>query len=842
MKKFENIVLDNNEVNSSSLWLKPEEDEYKLKGFINGSWKDIASSTITKKKDIVVGTIVLYNKDANLMEFVSPDKLAEHNPEIEEPIGIVVTPSSHDVYGTGEVGVMSLKGLNVNNPDSGSTSNSEIRWGLYGQEIDGIKEWECFPEIGFGVTLYSEVKASVSYALFPSDNPEFTTKIPGTDKKSGYRTPEDGSDAEPLAPSPYAEDGESKNPDFFTAEIGKNAFRDFNGKGNTATYLKYATYPSTWKTDSTLPSWGWTATTEGNTMWNPNIAPAVMGSWRYHTVGTNQGDWYIPSIGELAYLLARIHTIENSIALVEEWASIESIRPSTYGYTWNSTELVTPYKVNAGPLNGKALSHLCRASCVILGGGYVVANEDGWNRMAAIPFLKLSVDDNLNRFKELYSKYNELKDKIEEISNSGSEIDLSNYSTKSETLEAIQNVVGAAPEALDTLEEIAAKLNDNDDAVAAIVNTLGKKVDFNSLVSYLEDSRIVFKPHTAASDALYQCGSLYLEWNEDRDRFNGEGQVFVYNKAKALSSTSSHLITEEGLYKVINDLREELSSPEALSTTVENCLSDKIAPIQMITSGGATDNTNGLIDYDWLSKNANVFGGIPVLTKDNDNNPIIRTSQIALKEGNGVHIDKTESDITVSIDPTTIDYFEGNIAYIAHLEIGTSDEVKAHNEEQIPNTTDPFLVCIDYGVGTGRFIPGAGGSATITTSEGARVHYTLNADFSVTRDTEHFDHSDLFYDLGTINWSDISAGNSITLSINNAIEIQQFKKATNLAVRIHSDEFDDFEINAQQVSAGPNAKIFTSCDILNGNEDNWNYIKFTAAISSSTIQITVEPT
>ena len=43
------------------------------------------------------------------------------------------------------------------------------------------------------------------------------------------------------------------------------------------------------------------------------------------------------------------------------------------------------------------------------------------------------------------------------------------FQTKTEVNTAIQKVVGAAPEALDTLEEIATKLSDNDDAVAGIV-------------------------------------------------------------------------------------------------------------------------------------------------------------------------------------------------------------------------------------------------------------------------------------------------------------------------------------------------------------------------------------
>ena len=53
----------------------------------------------------------------------------------------------------------------------------------------------------------------------------------------------------------------------------------------------------------------------------------------------------------------------------------------------------------------------------------------------------------------------------------------SDYTTSSQVDQRIQQVVGAAPAALDTLEEIADKLGDNDDVIAGIIETLGQKAD-----------------------------------------------------------------------------------------------------------------------------------------------------------------------------------------------------------------------------------------------------------------------------------------------------------------------------------------------------------------------------
>lgn len=291
-----------------------------------------------------------------------------------------------------------------------------------------------------------------------------------------------------------------------------------------------------------------------------------------------------------------------------------------------------------------------------------------------------------------------------------------------------------------------------------------------------------------------------------------------YDGSREISENNNNVVTEKGLYKELQLIKTAYTK----------------APLQIITSGGATDGTNGYIDYDWLSRSANTFGGIPVLTKDSDETPIIRTSQIPITAGHGVTITKDEESIEVSVD-----YDNSNVAYIAHLDIGDSDAVKTVNQSQIPLNSDPFLVCIDYGVGTGRFIAGTGGSITITTAEGTRVHYKINSDYSIVKDESHFDHSELFYNLGIINLSEISATENKTITISDPIEVLYFKKASNLAFTVHTDS-GDFEVNCPQVSVGPTQKIFNSPDIIAGNEDEWNYLKTTATIGASEISITIE--
>lgn len=45
--------------------------------------------------------------------------------------------------------------------------------------------------------------------------------------------------------------------------------------------------------------------------------PAACCCWRYHTLGTNQGDWYLPTLGELGYCWVTLEKIQNTIQYLQ---------------------------------------------------------------------------------------------------------------------------------------------------------------------------------------------------------------------------------------------------------------------------------------------------------------------------------------------------------------------------------------------------------------------------------------------------------------------------------------------------------------------------------------------
>lgn len=84
---------------------------------------------------------------------------------------------------------------------------------------------------------------------------------------------------------------------------------------------------------------------------------------------------------------------------------------------------------------------------------------------------------------------NALNEKIDAIKIPTKVTELKNdaqYQTSSEVDDRIQAVVGAAPEALDTLEEIANKLSDNDDVVASLTTQIAEKATTEALNTEIE--------------------------------------------------------------------------------------------------------------------------------------------------------------------------------------------------------------------------------------------------------------------------------------------------------------------------------------------------------------------
>lgn len=249
------------------------------------------------------------------------------------PIGVVVVPSSHNVYGDGSCGVMSLKNMNTSTPDEGSTSDQHICWGQSETDLSGLHNYSQVCHVGNNGNVYETVRETTTDAFLPSDQTSFDAVDNPYDLETNYYY----NDSDCYIPSPYKNDG-SFNLEYARTtppSSTKNALSDFDGVGNTKVLCEAATAQSNWKTASSITN------NSGS-----GYSPAACCCWRYHTDGTSQGDWYLPACGELGYMIVRLKKINETIdKMCTAYGSSVGVELDTRIGYWSSTKC-TMYSSN----------------------------------------------------------------------------------------------------------------------------------------------------------------------------------------------------------------------------------------------------------------------------------------------------------------------------------------------------------------------------------------------------------------------------------------------------------------------------------------------------------------
>ena len=256
---------------------------------------------------------VFYDSSTGTFVKLYPGQITEVNPNYT-PIGVEVVPAEHNVYGTGQAGIMSLAEMNRSTPDVGSKSYQEINWGGYGTDNS--------------LPYYNKINlvngTTSSYGYLPSDQFTGATSLDGVSK---YATTSDN------APSPFNADGSRNEAYYTTAYSTANALSDFDGVGNTTVLTELATSQSDWKTADTITN-----------SYSAGYYPAACCAWRFHTAGTDQGQWYLPACGEFGYVVNRISAINTTInKVLSVYASVVAVAMRTSNGYWSSSEYSANY-------------------------------------------------------------------------------------------------------------------------------------------------------------------------------------------------------------------------------------------------------------------------------------------------------------------------------------------------------------------------------------------------------------------------------------------------------------------------------------------------------------------
>lgn len=272
-----------------------------------------------KDKRAKFGDVVLY--DGETFEIFATQNFASYNPNKYKPIGIVVIPAAHNVYGTGECGIVALT-----NAEPGE---SKFSWGNYGLNYPELEDFSKLPCYGFCTGELSElITGEASLGIIPAENKSTDNyEVYPNDVLSDYKVIEKWStdlSNYGYLPSPYK--NYSRNLDYFIGiASGLNALSDFRGKENTE-YLCSISI-------------------------DIENAPAANICNQYCTSGTVPGDWHLPSCGEFGYIPPRFDSINIIITKLSSWAGIV-YRNLDKAPHWTSTERAGRTANRVFPHNG----------------------------------------------------------------------------------------------------------------------------------------------------------------------------------------------------------------------------------------------------------------------------------------------------------------------------------------------------------------------------------------------------------------------------------------------------------------------------------------------------------
>lgn len=244
--------------------------------------------------DVVAGDICAFD-GTNKRFFRFVDSGAKDDIKKYTPIGVVVVPASHGHYTDGKCAIMSLNYMDPNTPTTGGDGGQYyITWGVQ-ISIDELSYFTVVPYIGGNGVVGNTILGTNDYGTYPSDKNTFTGVNNPYDIKTKYYSNSDNY----YTPSPYNNDGTFNSNYSLTDSPSStdNALADFDGYNNTKKILAA-------RGERDYSSW--------TPRLDADFLPASCCDM-YSTPGISQGNWYLPSAGEIGYLLARAQIIDDSL-------------------------------------------------------------------------------------------------------------------------------------------------------------------------------------------------------------------------------------------------------------------------------------------------------------------------------------------------------------------------------------------------------------------------------------------------------------------------------------------------------------------------------------------------
>lgn len=139
--------------------------------------------------------------------------------------------------------------------------------------------------------------------------------------------------------------------------VNESAVTDINGKTNTSNILLLATGQANWQTDTSITNRG-----------DSYYAPAACCCTRYHTLGTQAGDWYLGGGAEISVIRVNKNNINNKLLQLSQLYNDECISSIKDTDLWTSTEksnLYSWFVSGGGMVNGLNKNKTCTAVAIL---------------------------------------------------------------------------------------------------------------------------------------------------------------------------------------------------------------------------------------------------------------------------------------------------------------------------------------------------------------------------------------------------------------------------------------------------------------------------------------------
>lgn len=199
----------------------------------------------------------------------------------------------------------------------------------------------------------------------------------------------------------------------------------------------------------------------------------------------------------------------------------------------------------------------------------VLTNTAGYDHIIELNDITMTPEEQKD-LEDIKSQLQDLKDKVDSISSDVDELKSAGYQTAEQVDARIKDVIGTAPEALDTLQEIAKALGDDPNFAGTITNELSTKATKDELNSL--KSKVDLKADKTEIPSLN--GYATEDWVEGKNYLTEHQDI----SGLATKEELNEEITARG--EADTQLQSDIQSEVTTARAAEKELSDKVASLE----------------------------------------------------------------------------------------------------------------------------------------------------------------------------------------------------------------------------------------------------------------------